>query len=203
MMFRRIRKILSILSLLLAFSFTLLWIRSYWYLDEIRCNYQKLAPKNHHLIIDCNLTSTTGTLLIEFANIDIDLERPDPVHGIYGPDSAELGLYSEMKTSHFPLSSNEAEIYSDVLSRGVAGFAFKHESSFFFAEPHLARWTWITMPHWFLTFLFSVPALFHIGTRIRRRSSLRRGLCPTCGYDLRESQSTCPECGAVNTIGSR
>src|SRR5258706_16073362 len=77
--FRFIRKILSILSFLLVFSFTLLWIRSYWYLDEISCNYQKLAPQNHHLINVCSFTSTTGTLIIHVANIDIDLKRPDPV----------------------------------------------------------------------------------------------------------------------------
>jgi hypothetical protein len=35
----------------------------------------------------------------------------------------------------------------------------------------------------------------------RRSSRVARGLCPACGYDLRESAEVCPECGA--TAGGR
>jgi hypothetical protein len=56
----------------------------------------------------------------------------------------------------------------------------------------------VDIPHWFLVVL--ILSVFFLPPYLRHRRKRRRarsGLCPTCGYDLRESPDQCPECGAV------
>jgi hypothetical protein len=48
-------------------------------------------------------------------------------------------------------------------------------------------WTWLAMG-------LPLPA-FAIARRLKIRGRRLRGLCLTCGYDLRASPTRCPECG--------
>ena len=51
-----------------------------------------------------------------------------------------------------------------------------------------------------LSLLLILPAVWTNRFRKSRRArrARQRGLCPTCGYDLRASPERCPECGAVS-----
>lgn len=58
----------------------------------------------------------------------------------------------------------------------------------------------LTVPYWFLVLCFAVPAILSALALFRARRRRRRadaGLCVACGYDLRASKGTCPECGAA------
>lgn len=79
------------------------------------------------------------------------------------------------------------------------GFAATHEGS---GEPHNEGGTSedceVLVPHWFPVALAAVLPAIGVGRlvgRSRRRRRARRGLCPTCAYDLRASPDVCPECG--------
>ena len=62
-------------------------------------------------------------------------------------------------------------------------------------------WMIATLIAW--AFLPTLPMGFFLHNReeIRARRT-RMGLCPDCGYDLRESPLRCPECGAKNEISN-
>ena len=49
-------------------------------------------------------------------------------------------------------------------------------------------------PHWFIVLMSVVLPARRLWTRLRTRTN--RGLCPSCGYDLRATPDRCPECGA-------
>jgi hypothetical protein len=55
------------------------------------------------------------------------------------------------------------------------------------------------LPYWFLLLLTGLlPSVWFIRRRAewRRRRWMTAGMCQRCGYDLRASRDTCPECGA-------
>src|SRR4051812_33728965 len=56
----------------------------------------------------------------------------------------------------------------------------------------------VGVPYWFaLAFCGTLPVLRLSWAARSRIEHEQRGLCPTCGYDLRATPDRCPECGAV------
>jgi hypothetical protein len=60
-----------------------------------------------------------------------------------------------------------------------------------FATTHVAA------PFWALALATGVVPVARVVRRALRQRVRRRGVCPSCGYDLRASPDRCPECGEV------
>jgi hypothetical protein len=56
---------------------------------------------------------------------------------------------------------------------------------------------WLRVRWPFVAAVASAGPLAYGVALLRRRRRVRKGCCPTCGYDLRATPERCPECGAV------
>jgi hypothetical protein len=93
------------------------------------------------------------------------------------------------KIQNGSLEYDSLELYST----GTQAISFYTPGRLVMEDTPLLIW-----PFWRL-FLASIP-LPLIWIKVRRaqvESRRRRGLCRSCGYDLRATPDRCPECGAV------
>jgi hypothetical protein len=61
--------------------------------------------------------------------------------------------------------------------------------------PGVKTGRWVEFPFWMPFLLAAAPLAFAGRAARQRRVRLRRGLCLSCGYDLRGGGERCPECG--------
>jgi hypothetical protein len=186
---KRLRRILlnalTILSLLLFVATALLWARSHFYRDGARVRVTR-TPQNqpaiHHLV---EAQSTGGQVELSIQTwTDETWKRVRDNNPLA---DRRFFAWSFAEPNHAYLSLSPNSFWNRIGFRYYRGY--DHRS--------------VYVPYWFLaavTGLQLAPLTFKRARRRRSRSRERRGLCPSCGYDLRATPERCPECGSTTKM---
>jgi hypothetical protein len=177
---------LTALSLILFVAVVALWVRSYWVSDDVT----RESADGEGFWSWSFAHAGRGRLLLVRHTIAYSSGGNRHPAGLRwdrkaGPPSADWPMIA-------------AGAGSDVVGWQFAGFGhrWRDEQKLYGAD----RCDWVTLPIWFaaaVTGAVSAPGSAAHARRRRRRWRERRGLCPTCGYDLRATPDRCPECGMM------
>ncbi len=173
---RRLFNLAAAVSLVMCVAMTAMWVRSYWIGDDIGMN----TPAGNRYFV----RTGAGQLVVDVSS-GYTFGRDQPRFQST-PTERALKVVYWVEPDSF-------------LSR--AGFAYI-SSTFDGPLGGTMMVRAAVMPCWFALLLAAVTPAVWAATRRRRsvhraRQDLARGVCPTCGYDLRGTPGRCPECGAI------
>jgi hypothetical protein len=191
---RRLLNLLTALSLLLCVGVGVLWVRSYWRMD------QAFVARNGRLV-------WVGSLR---GRVDFVCVNGWP--GVVGPrwHASASGRYmiEPVLAGRTPSTWRRLGV---ALERGTAVTPTDADGRAYWNPPlYIPRvvrsWSGVLayrsvdLP-WFgiaaVTAVLPATQVVPLGRRLRGRRRSSRGLCPGCGYDLRATPGRCPECGGV------
>ena len=169
---RRLFTILCGLSLLLCVGTAALWVRSYWYLDDL--NYPKVIPT-------WGITSQLGSVVFVWR-----VSPPVPIP----QDGLEFHGHRLLRGSKpFHGSTRWSFLGIEVIDGGCV----------YLIGPNVwtVRSSYLVVPYWLPCVLTMILPAIWIIRRYRSRPH-PIGFCQKCGYNLTGNVSgICPECGTV------
>lgn len=168
---RHVLTFFSALSLLMFLGMLVLWVRSYWYLDDAW-----LFPNSQRFWM---IRSAEGRLHVQ------QTWASAPYWQGRGNEYWVMRLGRGNRYANLPPRWQ-------VLGLGYGTAVVPSRSTTVLT----ARLYYV--PHVVAMLIFAIlPGVWVVQKLRRRRGTMRlaRGLCPRCGYDLRATPERCPECG--------
>ena len=179
----RLRGVLTLLSLLLCLALAALWARSYFARDWVR--FHRVARIGQVRVDRGEFLTYPGVLLFsKYSRV-----HDDPPPGLRQRLARHDGVAWETLVPLKPWAPPEPGRRSHRF-----GFVYQRRDAHSFVAPTTTATT-LAAPFWALVVPPALPPAQWLVRRIRGRRRSGRGLCATCGYDLRASPDRCPECG--------
>jgi hypothetical protein len=192
--------LLALLSLLLTVASVAFWVRSYRVGETWMRGHRDMRDDGHRTW-QWEFASAKGA--VAYSRMSTDVRGPDHV----APQTLrDLRAYRDTPEYRDYGSRGMNASPADRVTFGLPttlglGFEFARHPT----PPKSTGSSWTVMfvvPYWALTAVSALPLAVCVWRACRRRhrlrrDRLRRGLCPTCGYDLRATPERCPECGHV------
>ena len=169
---RRLLNVLSVLSLILCLATVGLWVRSYFYMESWAVQSRAVGTA---------WGASRGQIMLERTHA-VAPHWYTPWDGV---SARRRSLPIDLSTLRPP-----AGLVTDFTALGFRYAVVRKpdESRRFFLVPFWAA----------AAALLALPAR-RAQLLVRKWRRVPPGFCPRCGYDLRATPDTCPECGAVTT----
>jgi hypothetical protein len=189
-------------SLLLMLAGVVLWVRSYFVIDEIGLWTSTMTPDPH----EYNGMDQCREHFVYVGTAHGLFVVGDDLHQFPFPPDGGPGYANCPATRHTLSLQRRTADLTDQSSLSGSGIQNALASDSYFGC-HFDRFPYagdmfggfasaaLAVPIWFLTVVFGTPPVLWAMSARRARLRSVRGLCPVCGYDLRATPERCPECG--------
>ena len=166
----------TLLSFLLAVALVVSWVRSWKHVDMLAVYADKARLQGW--------AGHEGKAWFYFSNLELREEKDAWTWHTHTCTPDEWGQLATALTDEVASPSKFLGFVAGKSKKDPWGLAEVQYSVF-------------VVPYWaILPFLLILPLLWTRGV-LRQWRRRRKGLCLTCGYDLRASEGTCPECGSA------
>lgn len=176
-MWRWIRNVLIVFSMVIFVAGSVFWVRSFWRFDALKIEHG-------HDVENLGIGSVDQRLFLGWYwdNQRIDRLRKEPDW-----------TWETFSIEHRGEEDQFAQLRSEAPSIGALGIEM-----FWTSEPTPGKvYRAFLIPYWFIVPLAAFPPSWWMirGRQQGKAYRRKRGLCLICGYDLRQTSGTCPECG--------
>jgi hypothetical protein len=178
---RRLFNIAAVVaSLAVCMALLSLWVRSHWMIDRIW--YSPTRGVNYRVTLSLGSIIVSRSVLVGRTSnaFSDDFDR-----------SAGWSFQSQHQTTPIISPFTDEGSHRVVQWTGF-DYIYRNTSRPSFGTLAFCR---VVLPIWLPTLIASMPSMILLARYVRHRHRMLKGLCPSCGYDLRASSERCPECG--------